>query len=134
MDDPIFLTVQQVLRIHAEQIAEHGGAAGIANMGYIESAVAQASATFDGSFLHCDIYQMAAVYLFFLAKNHGFIEGNKRTAAATAAIFLEINGYDFDADEDEFADLTLGIVEDKIRREDAATFIAEHCHKIEWAE
>lgn len=77
-----FLHLDDVVAIHLDQIERYGGEAGIRDAGLLESAVAQARATFGGEFLHADLFQMAAAYLFHIAKNHPFVDGNKRTGAA----------------------------------------------------
>lgn len=91
MDGIIFLTVDDVLQIHLDQIARYGGREGILDLTLIESAIAQPCATYCGQFLHEDIAAMAAAYLFHLAKNHGFEDGNKRVGATAAMVFLEMN-------------------------------------------
>ena len=78
----IFLEIEDVLEIHREQIDAYGGDAGIRDRGLLESAVAQVSATFDAELLHGDLAGVAAAYLFHIAKNHAFVDGNKRTALA----------------------------------------------------
>jgi len=96
--DPVFLTEEAVLEIHAEALTEFGGAQGILNPGLLSSAIAQPSATFLGIFLNRGLHAMAAAYLYHLAKNHPFVEGNKRTAITAALTFLELNGVSVEHD------------------------------------
>ena len=69
-------------------MARYGGLPGLRDEGLLESAVAQAVATFGGEYLHNDIFQMAAAYLFHIVQNHPFVDGNKRAGAAAAVVFL----------------------------------------------
>ena len=98
-DDPVFLTVGEVLGLHSDQIREFGGAEGIRDQGALESAVAQASTTYDGEYLHNGLFEMAAAYAFHIAENQPFVDGNKRTALNAAVVFLGLNGFDVVDDE-----------------------------------
>lgn len=80
------------LAIHAEVLAAHGGGAGVRDRGLLESAVAAPQASFGGEPLIKDPIEIAAAYLFYLCRNHPFVDGNKRTALASALVFLEENG------------------------------------------
>ena len=75
-----FLDADDVLEIHAAQLAEHGGSEGLRDRGLLESAIAQPTASFGGEFLHQDIFEIAAALHFSLVSNHPFVDGNKRTA------------------------------------------------------
>ena len=87
-DDPVFLTVGEVLGLHSDQIREFGGAEGIRDQGALESAVAQASATYHGEYLHHGLFEMAAAYAFHIAENQPFVDGNKRTALNLSLIHI----------------------------------------------
>jgi death-on-curing protein len=80
--DPIFLTVDEVLQIHAYQIQEFGGSDEILDVGLLESAIAQPRQSFGGAYLHPGLEDMAAAYLFHIVQNHPFADGNKRTGYA----------------------------------------------------
>ncbi|MEY2482819.1 MAG: death on curing protein [Verrucomicrobiota bacterium] len=86
------LTVASVKAIHAEVLAAHGGADGIRDDALLESAIAAPQATMMGQPLISDPIEIAAAYLFYLCRNHAFIDGNKRTALAACLVFLESNG------------------------------------------
>jgi death-on-curing protein len=86
------LTVSAVKAIHGEVLAAHGGARGIRDEALFESAVAVPQATMMGEPLISDPIEIAAAYLFYLCRNHPFVDGNKRTALATCLVFLENNG------------------------------------------
>ena len=90
MSEPIFLTLDEVLRIHARSLAEHGGSEGIREPGLVDSALASAQNT-----LHYgrgDLFDVAASYAFHLAESQAFVDGNKRTAVVAALVFLARNG------------------------------------------
>ncbi|MEH1852771.1 MAG: type II toxin-antitoxin system death-on-curing family toxin [Nostoc sp.] len=93
MQTPKFLTISQVLDIHQRQIQRFGGTAGVRDEGLLDSALAQPQATFGGELLHPTIHEQAAAYLYHLAMNHPFLDGNKRTAFAVMLTFLNLNGY-----------------------------------------
>lgn len=121
--DPVFLSLAEVLEIHQDQGARYGGASGIRDIELLKSALGMPSATFGGRFLHTDIYEMAAAYLFHLVKNHPFVDGSKRTGAVAALIFLALNQFEVDAPEDEFADMVLAVARGDLDKADVAVFI-----------
>jgi death on curing protein len=90
VNEPIFLTLNEVHRVHARSLAEHGGSEGVRDAGLIESALASARNTF--YYANGDLFDVAASYAFHLAESQAFIDGNKRTAVASAMIFLAKNG------------------------------------------
>ena len=91
--DPLFLSVEEVLALHDDQLRLYGGSAGIRDAGALESAVATPAATFDQAFLHDDVFHMAAAYAFHIAENQPFVDGNKRTGLNAALVFLDLNGF-----------------------------------------
>jgi len=91
-EEPEFLTFDEILEIHDDQILRYGGDAGIRDRGLIESAIAMPQQTFGGQYLHKDIFEMAAAYAFHVAENQAFVDGNKRTGLAAAYVFLGLNG------------------------------------------
>jgi death on curing protein len=82
-EDIIFLTLSEVVEIHTDQIERFGGDPGIRDLGLLSSAVATPYATFQQTFLHEDIFDMASAYAFHICQNHAFVDGNKRTALAS---------------------------------------------------
>jgi death on curing protein len=90
VNEPRFLTFDEVLRIHDRSLAEHGGSAGIRDSGLVESALASAKNTF--YYVSGDLFDIAASYAFHLAESQAFIDGNKRTAVTSALVFLAMNG------------------------------------------
>ncbi len=93
MIEPIFLTVAEVLEIHADQLDAYGGIHGIRDQSLLESAVMTPQASFGGEYLHQDLFEMAAAYAFHIAENPPFLDGNKRTALVAALVFLDFNGF-----------------------------------------
>jgi len=87
----IHLTVAAVKAIHAEVLREHGGSPGIRDEALLESAIAAPQATMMGQPLFSDRIEIAAAYLFYICRNHAFIDGNKPTALASCLVFLESN-------------------------------------------
>ena len=121
--DPVFLSLNEVFEIHQDQIARYGGDTGIRDIDLLKSALGMPSATFGDQFLHTDIYEMAAAYLFHLVQNHPFVDGNKRVGAVSSVVFLILNGYDFGAPEEEFADMVLAVARGELDKADVAVFI-----------
>jgi death-on-curing protein len=123
---PAFTSLVEVLEIHQDQVARYGGDPGIRDMGLIKSALGMPPATFSGEFLHTDIYEMAAAYLFHLVKNHPFEDGNKRVGAVAAVIFLALSGYDFDAPEDDFTEIVISVARGETSKAEVAVFIRRY--------
>jgi death-on-curing protein len=92
----IFLDVEAVIALHQIAVEESGGDPGLRDLGLLESAVAAPAASFGGEWAHDGLFAMAAAYAFHIAKNHAFIDGNKRTAIGAALAFLDVNGYALD--------------------------------------
>jgi death-on-curing protein len=118
-----FLSLAEVLAIHKDQITRYGGASGIRDIDLLKSALGMPPATYGGDFLHTDIFEMAAGYLFHLVKNHPFVDGNKRVGAVAALVFLDLNGFDFHAPEDDFAEMVLAAARGEINKSQVAVFI-----------
>ena len=107
LQTPEFLDQASVLRIHERQIRKYGGTPGVRDDGLLESALAQPQATFGGTLLHLTIYEQAAAYLYHLAMNHPFLDGNKRTAFAVMDAFLRLDGYQLNLSNDQVYQLVL---------------------------
>jgi len=121
--EPKFLSLTEVLEIHQDQLARYGGGSGIRDIELLKSALGMPAATYGGEYLHTDVYEMAAAYLFHLVKNHPFVDGNKRVGAVAALVFLVLNGYDFDAPEDDFAEMVLSVARGEIDKAEVAVLI-----------
>lgn len=118
-----FLSLTEVLAIHRDQVSRYGGTTGIRDIELLKSALDIPMATYSGEFLHTDVYEMAAAYLFHPVKNHPFLDGNKRVGAVAALVFLLLNGHDFDAPEDDFAEVVLSVARGEIDKAEVAVFI-----------
>ncbi len=119
-DNCFHLTVDIVREIHAEVIARFGGADGVREMALLESAVAAPQATLGGRSPYRDLAEVAAAYLFYLCRNHPFVDGNKRVALGTCIVFLRLNGIETKADGPGWENLSLAVTAGTIDR-DAAT-------------
>ena len=124
-----FLGLEEILEIHRDQIERYGGLAGIRDMGLLQSALAMPTTSFGGDYLHVDIFEMAAAYLFHLSQNHPFVDGNKRTATVAAIVFLELNGLELDAAEDELENLVLSVTAGETDKAALAAFLRDNSHK-----
>jgi death on curing protein len=121
-----FLELSDVLETHVEQIATYGGAAGIRDLDLLDSALAQPQASFDGEYLHADLFEMAAAYLFHIVMNHPFVDGNKRVGLEVALIFLQINGVEIQAADDELVTIVLGTAKGEADKKQIADFFRAH--------
>ena len=112
-------TVEAVKAIHSEVLAAHGGADGLRDVNLLESAVAAPQATMMGTPLFTDPVEVAAAYLFYLCRNHPFMDGNKRTALATFLVFLSENCLlpDEGLDADTWESLTMDVAASQLGRE-----------------
>jgi death-on-curing protein len=118
--DLLHPTVEAVKAIHREVLQAHGGSAGIRDEGLLDSAVAAPQATMMGQPMFREPVEVAAAYLFYLCRNHPFIDGNKRTALATCLVFLSKNGLlsQEKLDADTWEQLVLDVAASRIDREE----------------
>ena len=116
-------TVAAVKAIQTEVLAAHGGSAGLLDEALLECAVAAPQATMMVEPLFADPVEMAAAYLFYVCRNHPFVDGNKRTALATCLVFLSENGLlpDEELDTDAWEKLTLAVAASQLDREQTTT-------------
>ena len=114
----LYPTVPAVKAIHAEALAAHGGATGLRHEGLLESAAAAPQATMMGEPLISDPVEIAAAYLFYLCRNHPFVDGNKRVALATCLVFLNENALlpNEHLDPDAWEALTLDVAASRLDR------------------
>lgn len=126
MNDPLFLTLDEVLGIHADQIRRYGGRSGVRDLGLLQSALAMPETTFEDEFLHGSVFEMAAAYVFHLARNHPCVDGNKRTALMCALVFLGLNGQRLQAELGALYELVDGVAGGSIEAE-VAVFLRGSC-------
>lgn len=124
MKEIIFLTLDEILAIHDYQLENFGGAAGLREEKLLDSALAMPSSTFDGAYLHPTIIDMAAAYLFHLVENHPFVDGNKRVGAMSAAVFLDLNGYELTATNADFTAMVLSVASGKMTKKEISEFLS----------
>ena len=130
MKPPLFLTVDEVMAIHADQIERYGGSLGLRDLELLKSAVAMPESGFGDQYLHSDLFEMAAAYLFHIVQNHPFIDGNKRAGAMSAFSFLKLNGLTLTAEDMEFEPIILAVAQGKMGKAEIAEFFRKHTRKL----
>jgi len=123
---PVFLSLAEVLEIHRDQIERYGGHAGLRDLGVLQSALAMPAAGFGGRYLHSDLIEMAAAYLFHIVQNHPFVDGNKRTGAVAAIVFLSLNGIELEADETQLEQLVTDVAKGKAGKNIVFDFLRKY--------
>src|SRR4051812_3814821 len=121
-----FLEVEDVLEVHFDQIQRYGGEPSIRDYALLESAVNMPRASFGGEFMHEFPHGMAAAYLFHIAANHPFVDGNKRTGLAAALLFLEAHGFKLTASKAETGDLVLAVASGNADKSGCIAFFKKH--------
>jgi death on curing protein len=121
-----FLSSEQVLLIHSRLIDITGGVHGIRDLGLLQSAVSRPMMTFGGEYLYPDIFHKAAALMGSLIKNYPFLDGNKRTAITSAALFIERNGYILQTTQTEIEVFTIGMAASKCSFDDAVEWFKKH--------
>lgn len=121
--EPIWLTIDIVLALHELQIRRFGGPAGLRDRGMLESALGRPKNRL--AYEHADLAQLAAGYAFGVARNHAFVDGNKRTALMVIVTFLGLNGIDFLVPEAEAVSAILGLAAGEISEDGLARWIRD---------
>ena len=121
-----YLTLNEVLEVHRQVIAQSGGAEGLMHLSALESALAQPQMTFGGEDLYPTLVDKAAALGYALIKNHPFLDGNKRTGHAAMEVFLVLNGYEIRAAVDEQEHVILQVAASEIEREEFTTWLRTH--------
>ena len=119
------LTVEMVCEIHAEAISRFGGSDGVRDSALLESAVAAPQASLGGKSPYRDLVEVAAAYLYYVCRNHPFIDGNKRAALGSCVVFLRLNGFEPKPDGPEWEELVLTIAAGSLDREQATIKLRE---------
>jgi death-on-curing protein len=117
-DDCVHLGIDIVREIHLEAIKQFGGASGLRDENLLASAVLTPQSSFGGKSPFADIVEIAAAYLFYICKNHPFVDGNNRTAMMAAIVFLRLNGIEPLPDSAEWERLMLDVASSKITRDE----------------
>lgn len=127
MTEPIWILDDVVRAIHRRQLAEHGGAGGIRDEGLLESALSRPKHLFAFAENGIGLPRLAAAYAFGIARNHPFVDGNKRTAFVAALLFLQLNGYGIRASQEDKYTAFLSLAEGRLSEEELAGWLEMHC-------
>jgi len=128
--DCFHLTIEIVREIHYQAVKIFGGLHGIRDEALLASAVFAPQSSFGGKSPYVNLVDIAAAYLFYLGRNHPFLDGNKRTAMAAAIVFLRLNGFDPAADSDDWERLVLDVASGKIDREQTTRWLRKLVRKM----
>ena len=120
----IWVTKEVAIAAHAEQIAEHGGGEGVRDINLLESAMMRPQNLI--SYGQPDAAELAAAYAFGIARNHPFVDGNKRTAAVVSETFLAINGYEMSVTDAELVVVFLALAAGELPEDELAIWFREH--------
>jgi death-on-curing protein len=129
MMDIRFISLPEVLMIYRDQIEHYGGRYGIRDLELLSSAQHAPESTFGNKYLYETIPRMAATYAFHICGNHALIDGNKRTALATALVFLDINGYEFTCTEDKVYETMMAVASRKMGKEELEDFFEKRSNE-----
>jgi death-on-curing protein len=121
-----YLSLGEVVELHRLVVAQAGGAAGLRDLGALESAVAQPRATFAGTELYPSLAEKAAALGYSLALNHPFVDGNKRVAHAALETFLVLNGRELEAGVDDAERTILALAAGALTREQFVAWVTRH--------
>ncbi len=125
-----YLGYKQALLIYRRVLEETGGSAGIRDGGALRSALARPQASFGGQDLYPTLFEKAAALAESLARNHPFVDGNKRMALACMRVMLKLNGFQVTASQESKASLILQIVEHKLTVQEVAEWLAKHTRRL----
>jgi len=127
MTEWVWIDPAVVLAVHEEQLAEHGGSPGVRDMGLLESALARPMNL--AAYGEPDVAELAASYGFGIARNHPFVDGNKRTAFVSVELFLRLNGYRLSADDSACVLTMLAVAAGEMDEANFADWLRRHCVK-----
>ena len=128
MYEPVWIDFEVVLAIHDEQLAEHGGQAGVRDRGLLESALARPRDQF--AYGESSLPRLAASYAFGISRNHPFLDGNKRTSLVVAELFLDLNGLDLTASDEACVTTFLRVAAGELGEDDLARWIEANSRSI----
>jgi death-on-curing protein len=121
-----FLSVEDALLLHSDTMSHEGGLSGIRDHGLLDAAVAMPREQFGGEYLHPEVPGMAAAYLYHLAQNHPFHDGNKRVAVMAAYVFLDVNGWDLRVSPSELESVTRQVASGEPKKDDLMRWMGQH--------
>jgi len=125
--EPAWLTLQAMLAVHEQLVAEHGGDAGVRNLGLLDSALAAPRHHY--TYGERDIPVLAAAYAYGITRNHPFIDGNKRTAFLAGYTFLGSNGWELNALEEQAVKVVVGLSDRSVAPDAFAEWLRTACRK-----
>ncbi|WP_447602690.1 type II toxin-antitoxin system death-on-curing family toxin [Nitrospira sp. Nam80] len=128
MKPVVFLSVEDVLLLHSDTMSQEGGLSGIRDHGLLNAAIAMPRQQFSGEYLHPDVPAKAAAYLYHLAQNHPFHDGNKRVAVMAAYVFLDANGWALDVSPSELESVTRQVASGETKKDDLIEWMRQHAH------
>ena len=125
-----YVSLTEVLLLHARIVQLVGGAEGVRDFGLLESAVARPRATFSGTDLYPALWDRAAALMESLVQNHPFVDGNKRTGLVAIGVFLERNSYRLIANNDQVFEFTMSVARGDTRHQDIARWLQDNSEKL----
>lgn len=134
MAEPVWISLDLIMAIHDRQLAEHGGGSGVRDQGMLESAVYRPQQKFAYRGAGVDVVELAAAYTFGLARNHPFVDGNKRTAAVVCEVFLELNGGRLIASDEDLYPLFLGLAAGEVDETALVEWLRAHVRPAQVSE
>ncbi len=127
---PLFIPIGKILELHERQIRNYGGEPSIRDMKLLESALAMPMSGIEEEYFHSFPFEMAAAYLFHIVQNHPFVDGNKRTGAVAALVFLAMNDINVDMPEDLFERFIRDVATGKLLKPQIAKFLEQHSQRL----
>ncbi len=129
MREPVWVLKETVEAIHTMLLSEHGGGSGTRDKSLLDSALARPKQKFSYD-SDVSIFDLAAAYSFGIAKNHPFIDGNKRTAFTIGTLFLEINGFKLNATEVDATITFENLASDALKEDELSLWFEKYCIKV----
>ena len=130
MEDYIFIEYDRILQLNRLAAKTYGGIYGVRDQTLVESAINQPKTTFDGKYLHPNIYEMAAAYFYHISENQGFLDANQRTGFLAMFSFLKLNGYDFIITIEYLWSELMDIASKKLSKERLSQFIMQNTTQL----
>jgi death-on-curing protein len=124
--EPVFLELADALRIHQDQLERYGGSTGVRDMHPLHAALGAPKSGMAGQYFHEDLHAMAAAYLFHIARNHPFVDGNERVAGMTAYVFLAVHGCELRASDAAFERMVRRAATGEADKAEIAAFLRKH--------
>jgi death on curing protein len=125
-----FIPDRIVATIHSDLLQRYGGRQGLRDPNLLDSALAQPKMTMGGKFVHKSLFDKAAAYGFHVCRNHPFVDGNKRVAFVLMDIFLQRNGWEISANEEEAYSMMMTLASGKLSKAQLSGWLKEHSSKL----